>query len=117
MGRKRTGKNYVNLDEGREHQLVLRSVGIIFQLGEVVHHKDGNRRNNSLDNLMVMSNSDHVKLHAGTAGEPNCHEYVPVTCPLCKVERRIEYRCMKRQNFTGMCKSCNGKVNGVHLRR
>lgn len=30
---------------------------------EVVHHIDGNKKNNSPENLLVMSQSDHVKLH------------------------------------------------------
>lgn len=33
--------------------------------GEIIHHIDGNRRNNSLDNLMVFnSQGDHVVWHA-----------------------------------------------------
>lgn len=31
---------------------------------EVVHHKDGNRKNNRLDNLELMERKDHVELHA-----------------------------------------------------
>ena len=31
--------------------------------GEVVHHVDGNRLNNSLDNLRVMTQAEHVKFH------------------------------------------------------
>lgn len=30
---------------------------------EHVHHIDGNKRNNSLENLMILSHSDHGKLH------------------------------------------------------
>lgn len=30
---------------------------------EVVHHKDGNKLNNSRDNLELMSRSKHTKLH------------------------------------------------------
>ncbi|WP_366520181.1 HNH endonuclease signature motif containing protein [Chelatococcus sp.] len=32
--------------------------------GEVVHHIDGNKRNNHPDNLQVMLSSDHARLHA-----------------------------------------------------
>ena len=31
---------------------------------EVVHHKDGNKSNNSRDNLIIMSRSKHSKMHA-----------------------------------------------------
>ncbi len=30
---------------------------------EVVHHKDGNKSNNDLDNLEVMTRSEHTRLH------------------------------------------------------
>jgi hypothetical protein len=36
---------------------------------EVIHHKDGNKRNNSLDNLVVMSRSEHGRLHS-TGAKP-----------------------------------------------
>lgn len=31
--------------------------------GECVHHKDENKQNNSVDNLRLMTRSDHTKLH------------------------------------------------------
>ena len=31
---------------------------------EVVHHKDGNKLNNKLCNLQVMTASEHARLHA-----------------------------------------------------
>lgn len=31
--------------------------------GEIVHHIDGNKRNNDPSNLMVMTQSEHCKLH------------------------------------------------------
>ena len=30
---------------------------------EVVHHKDRNKRNNALENLVLMTRSEHMKLH------------------------------------------------------
>jgi hypothetical protein len=31
--------------------------------GEIVHHKDGDKWNNSPENLEIMSQSEHIKLH------------------------------------------------------
>jgi len=36
---------------------------------EVVHHIDRNKRNNSLDNLVVMTRSEHSKLHYACRGK------------------------------------------------
>lgn len=39
-------------------------IGRPLKKGEVVHHKDGNPRNNSIDNLEVVSSqAEHAKLH------------------------------------------------------
>ena len=31
--------------------------------GHIIHHKDGNKKNNSLDNLLCISRKDHALLH------------------------------------------------------
>lgn len=49
-----------------EHRMVAaRKIGRPLKKGEVVHHKDGNRRNNHPDNLEVLpSQAEHARLHA-----------------------------------------------------
>ena len=48
-----------------EHQLVMEKyLGRYLEEGEVVHHIDGNRKNNDINNLLLLTNSDHAKLHA-----------------------------------------------------
>lgn len=32
---------------------------------EIVHHKDGNKHNKHIDNLQLMTQSEHIKLHLG----------------------------------------------------
>ena len=51
----------------REHILVAEEIlGRLLHTGEVVHHKDGNDRNNDRSNLAVYaSQSDHLKAHHG----------------------------------------------------
>ena len=47
-----------------EHRLVVeREIGRKLTRYEVVHHKDGNKYNNSPDNLEVMSLSEHSRSH------------------------------------------------------
>ena len=47
-----------------EHRVVAeKMLGRKLRKGEIVHHKDHNKHNNSPENLEVMTQSDHVKAH------------------------------------------------------
>jgi hypothetical protein len=53
-----------------EHKWVAElKLGRALQKGEVVHHIDGNKHNNSPENLAVMTQAEHCKLH--NFGKPN----------------------------------------------
>lgn len=67
---KRIGTNgYVTFINGDKKGLSLHRVAMEEFIGrkllhkEVVHHIDGNRLNNALSNLMLMSSSEHARLH------------------------------------------------------
>ena len=48
----------------REHRLVASNKwGVKSLIGMVVHHKDGDRLNNNIENLQIMSMGDHSRLH------------------------------------------------------
>ena len=49
-----------------EHRLVVEVLSIdrVLNKDEVVHHKNGDRKDNVLSNLEVMSRSEHAILHA-----------------------------------------------------
>ena len=60
------GKTYVKNYGRHEHRVVAEQIlGRPLMPGEVVHHIDGNKRNNSMKNIRVYnSQSEHAKFHA-----------------------------------------------------
>src|SRR5574343_198642 len=47
-----------------EHRLIMENhLGRSLLTNEHIHHKDGNKRNNEISNLMLISSSDHAKTH------------------------------------------------------
>jgi hypothetical protein len=56
--------NYVKLKGRHIHRIVAEEMlGRSLTSKEVVHHKDGNKWNNAPENLEVMSQSQHVRIH------------------------------------------------------
>jgi hypothetical protein len=85
--------------------------------GECVHHIDEDKRNNSLDNLIVFkSNADHAAFHKGVErvqdGDvwycPNKRIYDKEICPTCKTN----YKDAKAK----MCISCRDKLNRMFIK-
>ena len=83
----------------------------------VVHHKDENPRNNSPDNLELMSRSDHCKLHGfGTTIRPT-QIFKPddrgyAVCRACKTKLKWEEFRIDRSWLNGrasICRECWNK--------
>ncbi len=58
------GKAYTKTSGRHTHRVVMeKKIGRQLLPGEIVHHRDGNKLNNSPDNLELMTQADHVREH------------------------------------------------------
>lgn len=56
---------WTEFGERLEHQIVMeKHIGRKLYRGEIVHHIDKNRQNNTIENLQLMTQSEHAKHHA-----------------------------------------------------
>lgn len=57
-------KSYRKVGQRHEHRTVAeQKLGRSLQPGEIVHHRDEDKRNNRPDNLEVMTQAEHARLH------------------------------------------------------
>jgi len=72
-----------------------------------IHHRDGNGRNNSVENLQLVSCSEHSRIHFGWGKRgnewlkccPSCHQYKSMS----------EYFIRKDNRPREICKVCDAK--------
>jgi len=110
-----TSKNYkwVKLLNGKitvQHRVIMeKHLGRLLKTDEIVHHKDGNGKNNDIQNLELMSLSQHGKLHA----KPK--HFIELTCAYCGIKFSIKlshykYRIKKGHIDFYHNRSCAGKM-------
>lgn len=103
--------------DGRSRSIYLHRMVMMEKLGrdlnsnEVVHHIDGNKKNNSIENLELTTASEHARIHRKEM------EHIECTCPECGSEfKAIAYKVRdnqgKRKKAGPFCgKSCAGKYS------
>lgn len=89
--------------------IVEQHLGRLLSRNEVVHHVDGNRRNNDIENLEILTPSRHSSRHAKGAA------IVRLVCPWCQVSfevpRRNTHLVKKTPSGCTTCSSvCRGRL-------
>ena len=70
----------------QEHRLVMEEyLGRILEPDEVVHHRDGNKQNNTIENLEVLLNGQHISDHFKAS-----HDVVGLRKRVIELEKEIE---------------------------
>jgi hypothetical protein len=75
--------------------------------GYVIHHKDKDKNNYNLDNLILLKQSEHVRIHAGWIKENDT--WVKKPCNKCKKILPLSdfYYAKTRQKEMNYCKNCH----------
>ena len=98
---RRTKNNYVLL-----HRVVMENyLGRLLNENEIVHHKDGNKKNNDISNLEVMTASEHVSHHNRTVGR----KFAIVRCPNCNNVFERDNWNVGKGKLTFCSRHCNGQ--------
>jgi hypothetical protein len=91
-----------------EHRIIMENgIGRLLLDSEIVHHIDGNKKNNVIENLEITSASEHSTLH----GKYNIKKMVELKCPWCKnlfiTEKRKSFLA-KKTEYTCCSRGCRG---------
>lgn len=94
-----------------EHRIVVENqIGRILGANEVVHHIDGDKKNNRFDNLSIMNNIEHAELHGSTKSQ----RLVLLRCPNCDkkfVKAKRNTHLSKGGRATFCSRECSGSFN------
>lgn len=105
---KATKNHYVLL-----HRVIMENlIGRMLTDEEIVHHKDHNKKNNSIENLQLMERRSHSQMHSREHGR----QMATLICPWCKKEfvtERKKTHLIKpsKYHYTCCCRKCRGKLS------
>lgn len=96
-----------------EHRIVMSEyLGRELDSSEHIHHIDFDKQNNNVDNLLLMSVAEHVKLHR--YGLKDETKWAKLTCTCGQEFERYKCKIKSKISFcSSKCRSMNHKPNSV----
>ena len=85
-------------------------LGRLLRSNEVVHHIDGNKKNNDINNLQLLTNKEHATLH----GKKHGRKMAVLKCPYCgKIFETYYNQSFIQKGYKYSCCSatCRGKFS------
>lgn len=94
------------------HRIIMENhLSRLLNSNEVVHHKNGNKKDNNISNLELMTHSEHSKMHAS-----NGRTMLKLKCPECN---KIFSKPKNQSHLVkgGIFSSCSSKCSGKFSRK
>lgn len=106
-------QSYKNGKSKRMHQIIMEEhIGRPLKENEVVHHIDGNKRNNDISNLLLTTRSEHAKIHRDVLDKSLPVLQFSLDGTLIKKWSSARKACNELGlHPSNVCKCCNGLLN------